>query len=108
MRVLLMLCAFMFVIRVANATEPILPVVAPEVNEGQAALGEKLFHDPKLSSDGQISCASCHDLDAGGVDGLQFSVGVLGKEGVMNAPTVFNSALNFRQFWNGRAKSLEE
>ena len=108
MRVLLALCTLIFVISVAKASEPILPVVAPSVDEGQAALGKQLFHDPKLSSDGQISCASCHDLDAGGVDGLQFSVGVLGKEGVMNAPTVFNSALNFRQFWNGRANTLEE
>lgn len=71
-------------------------------------LGKRLFNDPRLSSDDTISCASCHPLDRGGADGLPRSVGVGGRLGVVNAPTVFNSGLNFRQFWDGRAASLEE
>lgn len=74
----------------------------------QVALGERLYHDPNLSSDGTISCASCHKLDQGGVDGEPTSPGVGGKRGDVNSPTAFNSHLNFVQFWDGRADSLEQ
>lgn len=67
-----------------------------------------MFNDPRLSGDGSISCASCHNLDTGGVDRLPRSSGVGGKEGGINAPTVFNSGFNFRQFWDGRAETLED
>jgi len=91
------------------ASEPILPIVAPNhLNDAKVTLGEQLFHEAGLSADGQVSCATCHDLSLGGVDRLSFSIGVYGKHGDMNAPTVFNSALSFRQFWDGRATSLEE
>jgi len=70
-------------------------------------LGEQLFNDPRLSGDGSVSCAHCHNLKTGGVDRLRFSRGVDGKEGTINAPTVFNSGFNFRQFWDGRADTLE-
>lgn len=71
-------------------------------------LGKKLFHEPRLSRTGQVSCASCHDLGRGGDDGLQVSLGVDGRPGSINAPTVLNSGLNPIQFWDGRAESLEE
>ncbi|MFH0934422.1 MAG: cytochrome c peroxidase [Pseudomonadota bacterium] len=71
-------------------------------------LGERLFRDRRLSSDGSVSCSSCHDLDIGGVDRLPRSRGIGGREGGINAPTVFNSGFNFRQFWNGRAATLED
>jgi len=71
-------------------------------------LGERLFNDARLSGDGTISCAHCHNLSTGGVDRLQRSVGIGGKEGAINAPTVFNSGYNFHQFWDGRADTLEE
>lgn len=77
-------------------------------NEAKAKLGKKLFFDTKLSKDKTISCASCHNLDAGGDDGLKFSFGIGGKAGNINAPTVLNSVFNFKQFWNGRAKTLAE
>ena len=51
---------------------------------------------------------SCHDLGHGGDDGRVVSVGVEGKEGTINAPTVFNAGLNFAQFWDGRAETLLE
>ena len=71
-------------------------------------LGKKLFFDPRLSKDNSISCASCHMLDAGGDDNLSFSVGINGRVGGINAPTVYNSVFNIAQFWDGRAKDLQE
>lgn len=71
-------------------------------------LGRALFHDGRLSRDGSISCASCHPIANAGVDGLPTSLGVEGRTGQANAPSVLNAALNFRQFWDGRARTLEE
>jgi len=73
----------------------------------KVALGKRLFHDVRLSSDDTVSCASCHDLNGGGVDNRARSVGVNGGVGGINAPTVLNSGLNFVQFWDGRAPTLE-
>jgi len=92
-----------------ESPEPITPIaLAVELDAGRVALGERLFHDARLSADGMVSCAHCHRLSAGGVDHLPRSRGVQGREGSVNAPTVFNSSLNFRQFWDGRAASLQE
>jgi cytochrome c peroxidase len=71
-------------------------------------LGNELFHDARLSKDNRISCSSCHDLQHGGGDGKIRSLGIQGAMGDINAPTVFNSGFNFRQFWNGRARTLED
>jgi cytochrome c peroxidase len=73
----------------------------------KAALGEKLYNDKRLSGDDTVSCASCHDLALGGTDQQPVSDGVRGQMGGINAPTIFNSALNFVQFWDGRAPTLE-
>lgn len=87
--------------------EPITPLVEIEgLDKQKIKLGKKLFFDTILSADNTISCASCHDLKNGGDDGLKFSFGIGGQEGDINAPTVFNAAYNFRQFWNGRAETL--
>ncbi|MDR0700856.1 MAG: cytochrome-c peroxidase [Azoarcus sp.] len=91
--------------------DAILPIPRPaeqDILSGKAQLGEKLFNDPQLSADGTVSCANCHALANGGDDGLRFSRGVGNATGVVNAPTVFNSVFNFRQFWDGRAASLAE
>lgn len=80
----------------------------PDTDPRKVHLGELMFHDPRLSADNTISCASCHDLDNGGVDGLEKAIGIGGAHGTINTPTVFNSAYNFTQFWDGRAESLEE
>jgi cytochrome c peroxidase len=77
------------------------------LDPGRVTLGERLFHDPRLSQNNSISCAHCHDLRRGGSDGQGRSVGLHGAVGEVNAPTVFNSSLNFVQFWDGRAPSLE-
>jgi cytochrome c peroxidase len=93
----------------AQGNEPIQPIPpAPRLDARRVALGERLFFDKRLSKDDSVACASCHDLSRGGVDGRRVSVGIGGALGGINAPTVFNSSLNFRQFWNGRAASLEE
>lgn len=72
-------------------------------------LGEKLFHDKRLSANGAQSCNSCHRVDAGmgGVDNEATSPGAFGKRGGRNSPTVLNAGFQFAQFWDGRAPSLE-
>ena len=89
--------------------EPIKPIPERvEVNAEKAALGRALFHDPRLSRDDTISCASCHNLSTGGADGRKVSIGVEGRLGSINSPTVFNVGLNFKQFWDGSANTLEQ
>ena len=88
--------------------EPIKAIAeAVEVDREKAALGRALFHETLLSKDDSISCASCHELREGGDDGRRFSLGIEGREGAINSPTVFNVGLNFKQFWDGRAATLE-
>ena len=91
------------------AVDPISPLpLAISLDNRKVELGRRLFNDVRLSGDGSVSCASCHNLATGGVDRLARSRGIGGKEGGINAPTVFNSGFNFRQFWDGRAETLEE
>lgn len=92
-----------------RAGEPIRPL--PEnlyLDPEKVVLGWQLFHDKRLSADNTISCASCHDLARGGADNRQVSIGVGGARGDINAPSVLTASLNFRQFWDGRAATLEE
>ncbi len=86
-------------------TQP-LPASLP-LNGQKVILGQQLFHDVRLSRDSTLSCAGCHGLGTGGVDNRVRSVGVGGGVGGINAPTVYNSGLNFVQFWDGRAPTLE-
>lgn len=89
--------------------EPVRPIAeSKDVNKAKADLGFKLFHDTRLSVDNTISCATCHNLSTGGVDNHRYSHGVEDQLGGVNAPTVYNSAYNFVQFWDGRAKTLAE
>lgn len=91
--------------------EPLSPLPAVQnlnLDARKVQLGERLFKDVRFSTDNMLSCHSCHDLNRGGVDGLQFSIGMAGQVGPINAPTVFNSGLNFRQFWDGRSATLED
>ena len=91
------------------AAEPIRPVPTEvEVDRAKAELGKWLFHDTRLSKNDTISCASCHDLSAGGDDGRVVSIGMEGRSGVINSPTVFNAGFNFKQFWDGRAHTLTD
>lgn len=92
-----------------RAAEPVRPVdLNVEVDEAKAALGFALFHDPRLSVDNTVSCATCHALETAGVDNHQYSHGVDDQVGGVNAPTVYNAVYNFVQFWDGRAKTLAD
>jgi len=94
---------------VGDAAEPLTPIpLAVVLDPRKVALGERLFHEGRLSANGEVSCAHCHSLNTAGVDRLPHARGVDGKEGDINVPTVFNSGFNFRQFWDGRADSLED
>lgn len=92
----------------ASASAVAIVPPPPDLPPVKVALGERLFRDPRLSGDQTLACAGCHDLARGGVDRLPVSIGVAGGKGGINAPTVFNAALNFVQFWDGRAATLEE
>lgn len=88
--------------------EPIQPITLQlELNESKVKLGDKLFHEPRLSSDNKVSCASCHNLNTGGTDRLVHSIGIQKQLNFINSPTVFNSGFNFKQFWDGRVETLE-
>ena len=77
-------------------------------DKAKVALGRNLYFDGRLSGDGTIQCHTCHQLDKGGVDRLDTSTGIDGQKGPINAPTVFNAAFNFVQFWDGRAADLAD
>lgn len=91
------------------ANEPIVPLPATlNINPARAEIGRQLFHDSRLSANGRVSCASCHDIAKGGADkGRRYSLGLHGVATTVNTPSVLNAALNFRQFWDGRTDSLE-
>lgn len=72
------------------------------------SLGKRLFADTTLSQSKKISCNSCHDLSTYGVDNRATSEGHEGHKGTRNSPTVYNAAIQFAQFWDGRASSVEE
>ena len=78
------------------------------IDDPRVALGKELFADARLSRDNTVSCRSCHVINRGGADGLVTAVGIEGQVGPINTPTVLNSGLNFAQFWDGRAATLEE
>jgi cytochrome c peroxidase len=80
----------------------------PEVNMTKVLLGRRLFHDGRMSGDGSVACATCHSMDHGGAEDRRTSVGVGSAVGPINSPTVLNSSLNFVQFWDGRAATLED
>mgnify|MGYP001087641580 CR=1 FL=1 len=91
------------------ANEPIRPIAdSIPVDMRKVILGDMLYHDTRLSADNTVSCASCHGLNTGGVDNKQFSEGVGGQFGGVNAPSVYNAHYNFVQFWDGRAATLAD
>lgn len=91
------------------ANESIRPIPDKvDYDPEKAALGKELYSDTRLSADGTISCATCHDVKTGGVDNKSYSEGIDGQLGGVNAPTTFNAVFNFVQFWDGRAADLAE
>ncbi|MCL5098428.1 MAG: cytochrome-c peroxidase, partial [Candidatus Omnitrophica bacterium] len=84
-----------------------VPTLRNVAKTKKAELGRKLYHDKRLSGDDTVSCATCHDLAKGGTDQEKVSTGVRSQKGGINAPTTFNAAFQFKQFWDGRALTLE-
>ncbi len=92
--------------KLRSAAIPPIPA-SLAVDPKKAELGRTLYHDNRLSGDDTVSCATCHDLAKGGTDQETVSTGVRGQKGGINAPTTFNAAFQFVQFWDGRAPTLE-
>jgi cytochrome c peroxidase len=100
----------------ANADHPLansvwrpIPALDPQdIQVERFRLGFDLFHEGRLSSRNSIACITCHAGAIGGADRRQVSIGVDGARGTMNSLSVFNAAFNFRQFWDGRAVTLED
>jgi cytochrome c peroxidase len=90
-----------------EATRAAVPADNPQTPE-KIALGEKLFSDGRLSVDGTVACSTCHDPALAFTDGKPVSIGVKGRAGQRNAPTILNALYNPTQFWDGRVKTLEE
>ena len=74
----------------------------------RVALGQKLFFESRLSGNGTVACATCHDPDRAFTDGRPVSVGIDGRVGQRNAPTILNALYNKHQFWDGRVTTLEQ
>ncbi len=114
--ILVLFAVIGFILSSGNSTlaetanfEPIQPLPQRvDLDRGKVELGRKLFHDASLSRNNTVACASCHNLNTGGVDRQYRSIGIGGAIGDLNTPTVLNSAFNFRQLWDGRASSLED
>jgi len=88
-------------------TQKVIPQDNPQTPE-KIALGQKLFFDGRLSADGTVACATCHDPARAFTDGRPVSIGIHGRAGQRNAPTILNALYNKMQFWDGRARTLEE
>ncbi len=78
------------------------------ITEQKVALGRMLYYEPRMSEGQDISCNTCHALTKYGVDNEAVSTGHKGQKGTRNAPTVYNAAGHFLQFWDGRAATVEE
>jgi cytochrome c peroxidase len=96
----------------AKSTFNPLPVTADNpdnpITPEKVLLGQTLYFENRMSKEGNISCNSCHNLDTYGVDNQPTSPGDGGIRGDRNSPTVLNAAFHFTQFWDGRAKDVEE
>jgi cytochrome c peroxidase len=90
-----------------EATRAAVPADNPQTPE-KVALGEKLFFDGRLSADGTVACSTCHDPALAFTDGREVSIGIKGRLGQRNAPTILNALYNAAQFWDGRSKTLED
>src|SRR5713101_1386340 len=91
----------------SDATRAAIPPDNPQTPE-KIVLGERLFFDGRLSADGTVACSTCHDPARAFTDGRPTSMGFKERIGQRNAPTVLNALYNKTQFWDGRAKALEE
>lgn len=123
LRTILAACAVLTATHVYGATDELMQTAQdlfqpipkePPTLEGNPStpekveLGKMLYFEPRLSESHAISCNTCHLVGLGGVDMLETSIGHEWQMGPRNAPTVLNAVFNTAQFWDGRAKDLEE
>lgn len=119
--IFLALATFLFLLAISTdhslaqekkkSLEPLPPVPVPKDNPmtlEKVELGKKLFFDRRLSGDGTMSCASCHDPERAFTDGSEVSLSYPTTRNIRNAPTLINIAYAKHYFWDGRAKTLEE
>ncbi len=78
------------------------------ITDAKIELGRMLYYEKRVSKNQDLSCNSCHKLDAYGVDGEDFSTGHKGQKGGRNSPSVYNAAGHLAQFWDGRAPDVEK
>jgi cytochrome c peroxidase len=90
-----------------EATRTAIPADNPQTPE-KISLGQRLFFERRLSADGTVSCSTCHDPELAFTDRKLLSVGIKGRVGQRNAPTILNALYNKTQFWDGRVNTLEE
>jgi cytochrome c peroxidase len=90
----------------AALAERVIPADNPQTPE-KITLGQRLFFEGRLSADGSVACATCHDPSRAFTDGQPTSVGIGGRVGQRNAPTIMNALYDKTQFWDGRAPTLE-
>ncbi len=100
---IIFLAFFLYAKEIINPIPKTIPI-----NLKKAKLGYLLFIDPNLSRDKKIACISCHKPNEGWADKNPVSIGVFGKKGYIQSPTILNSGFNFRQMWNGKAKDLKD
>jgi cytochrome c peroxidase len=92
----------------AGSQEPIVPLpLHVPADPAKVALGERLFHDVRLSGHNTIACATCHKLGHGGADGLPHAMTATGTPHARNTPTIFNVAFNVAFNWDGGVRTLE-
>jgi cytochrome c peroxidase len=105
-------CLVVFVLGWGMVDEPVprglpeLPI--PPASPAMIRLGKQLFHENRLSADGTISCASCHDAQKNFSTHEARAIGIGKQLGRRNAPSLMNRALGTSMFWDGRVKTLEE
>lgn len=116
MKHFLLLIALLSTIHLSADEAPKEPLGLPKVpwpednpySTEKAELGKLLYFDKRLSSDETVSCSSCHHPDKSFTDNKRFSKGIHGQMGTRTAPTIINAAYQTSQFWDGRAKTLED
>jgi cytochrome c peroxidase len=98
-------------VTVPSGLQPLTPKIyvpaANPITKGKYELGRQLYFDPRVSLNGTVSCATCHNPAKGWTDGMSVSIGIQGQTGGRSAPSVLNTVYGKTMFWDGRAPSLE-